>query len=400
MATQTTNLGLIKPGLTDKIRIVQINGNMDILDNVIGPVGNTSLQTQMSNAQSSVSALQDGLAIVSNNNAHPAIAQGQYVYVKNHGSLDEGLYVATTAIAANGTLSASNLTADSGGGLNTLSATLSEQIEDLQGCYVYSANTDRTVESNRTTAMEYVFNNGFKNGYKFAVVSYASGYRYSYVYIGAFDTRRFYVIEFSESTNPPITSWVRSDGSWGKLGEAASQSGDGLKNGNIDNYKDRLVCWIQRDNSSGTQPGSMRYYTLEVIPNGNGQVVQRATELSSGNTATRLFANSAWSPWALTVTNDVATNTSFSSEGIRAYKFGRVVMVTFETYTATSAHAVDTTIATLPAGWRPIMQVSFVDSLSPDRRVVIQSGTGYIQAKKAIANGESVRGYATFISDS
>lgn len=136
MATQTTNLGLIKPGLTDKIRIAQINGNMDILDNVIGAVGNTSLQTQMSNAQSSVSALQDGLAIVSNNNAHPAIAQGQYVYVKNHGSLDEGLYVATTAIAANGTLSASNLTADSGGGLNTLSATLSEQIAKVANAAV------------------------------------------------------------------------------------------------------------------------------------------------------------------------------------------------------------------------------------------------------------------------
>lgn len=47
MATSTTNLGLIKPAGTDKIRIAQINQNMDILDEKIGAVGNTSLQAQI-----------------------------------------------------------------------------------------------------------------------------------------------------------------------------------------------------------------------------------------------------------------------------------------------------------------------------------------------------------------
>ena len=47
MATSTTNLGLTKPAGTDKIRIAQINGNMDILDEKIGAVGNTSLQAQV-----------------------------------------------------------------------------------------------------------------------------------------------------------------------------------------------------------------------------------------------------------------------------------------------------------------------------------------------------------------
>lgn len=47
MATNTTNLNLIKPSGTDKIRIAQINQNMDILDEKIGPVGNTSLQSQV-----------------------------------------------------------------------------------------------------------------------------------------------------------------------------------------------------------------------------------------------------------------------------------------------------------------------------------------------------------------
>ena len=47
MATTTTNLSLIKPDGTDKIRINQLNQNFDILDRVLGPVGNTSLQAQV-----------------------------------------------------------------------------------------------------------------------------------------------------------------------------------------------------------------------------------------------------------------------------------------------------------------------------------------------------------------
>jgi len=65
-----------------------------------------------------------GMAILANNNTHAAIASGQYVYVRGHGSLSDGLYMATAAIAANGTLSTSNLTAASGGGLNALKSSL------------------------------------------------------------------------------------------------------------------------------------------------------------------------------------------------------------------------------------------------------------------------------------
>ena len=114
MATQTTNLGLTKPAGTDKIRIAQINGNMDILDTKIGSVGDTALQAQ-------VSAIENGIAIVSVGNAHAAISSGQFVYVRNHGTLPEGLYTANSAIAANATLSASNVTSTSAGGLNALS---------------------------------------------------------------------------------------------------------------------------------------------------------------------------------------------------------------------------------------------------------------------------------------
>lgn len=71
---------------------------------------------------SAVAAVQDGLAIVANGNTHAAIASGQFVYVRNHSTLAEGLYKATAAIATNGTLSTSNLTADGSGGLNNLQA--------------------------------------------------------------------------------------------------------------------------------------------------------------------------------------------------------------------------------------------------------------------------------------
>lgn len=126
MATTTQNLGLIKPAGTDKIRIAQINSNMDTIDAKMGPVGSTPLQTQATNAAASISALQSSMAIICNGNTHAAIASGSYAYVRNHSSLAEGLYQATAAIAANATLSTSNLTAVSGGGLNALNGKLKQ----------------------------------------------------------------------------------------------------------------------------------------------------------------------------------------------------------------------------------------------------------------------------------
>lgn len=68
----------------------------------------------------SLNANESALAIVANGNAHAAIASGQYVYIKNHATLTEGLYKATTAIPLNDTLSTSNVITVSGGGLNDL----------------------------------------------------------------------------------------------------------------------------------------------------------------------------------------------------------------------------------------------------------------------------------------
>ena len=110
MATNTTNFNLKKPAYTDTADIADINGNMDKVD-------------------VSLNGLADAIAIVANNNTHAAITAGQYVYVHGHGTLAEGLYTAKSNIAANATLSTSNLQADGSGGLNALNSNISSVID-------------------------------------------------------------------------------------------------------------------------------------------------------------------------------------------------------------------------------------------------------------------------------
>lgn len=102
---------------------------------------------RVTNAENSLAAAQDGLAIVANGNTHAAIASGQFVYVKNHGSLAEGLYVANSAIGTNATLTTSNLTPDGSGGLNALKAKIGNVGNtDLQA-QVTSLNSNITKHS-------------------------------------------------------------------------------------------------------------------------------------------------------------------------------------------------------------------------------------------------------------
>ena len=101
----TPNINLAKPLGTDKALVSVLNDNSDKIDSFAG-------------------AAMDGIAIVANGNTHPAIASGQFVYVRNHGTLTQGLYRATAAIGSNAALTTSNLTADSAGGLNALKGDL------------------------------------------------------------------------------------------------------------------------------------------------------------------------------------------------------------------------------------------------------------------------------------
>ena len=53
MSTQTTNLQLVKPEMTDRALIDDINGNMDIIDNAFGDV-NEALETVVPSKQSTI----------------------------------------------------------------------------------------------------------------------------------------------------------------------------------------------------------------------------------------------------------------------------------------------------------------------------------------------------------
>jgi len=133
----TTNLSLGKLAGTENLKnfpTVQ-SDNMDKIDQAVGAgFGSTR------NVGGVTDALADAIAILANGNTHAAITSGQYVYVKNHASLTEGLYVATTNIAANATLSGSNLSADSSGGLNAALASAKSYTDGLIGT-VPSGNT-------------------------------------------------------------------------------------------------------------------------------------------------------------------------------------------------------------------------------------------------------------------
>ena len=67
--------------------------------------------------------LEGGLAIVCNGNTAPKnILAGQYLFIKNHSTLPTGGYHATAAISSGGTISSSNVAADTDGIANTLNS--------------------------------------------------------------------------------------------------------------------------------------------------------------------------------------------------------------------------------------------------------------------------------------
>lgn len=99
MSTQTTNIGLTKPAAGEYMSRIEYTTNLDIIDDAIKEANEST-------------------AIVSNGDTHIAIPAYRYVYVRNHSTLVEGMYVATEDIASNATLSSSNLSMLTTGGLN------------------------------------------------------------------------------------------------------------------------------------------------------------------------------------------------------------------------------------------------------------------------------------------
>ena len=110
----TTNLDLVKPAGTDHALISVLNSNSDKIDAFAGQTND------------SLSAEQNGLAyIVGNTNTTGGtLAVGQFVYVKGHSTIAEGLRKVTASISANASITTSNTDACSEGGLNALNSNI------------------------------------------------------------------------------------------------------------------------------------------------------------------------------------------------------------------------------------------------------------------------------------
>lgn len=119
MATNTTNYNLVKPAYADTADIADINGNMDIIDGQM----KTNADGVSANA-TSLAKSQSGLAyIVGNTNTTGStLAADTYVYVKGHSSIAEGLRRVTASISNNGSITTSNTSAVSNGGINSLNS--------------------------------------------------------------------------------------------------------------------------------------------------------------------------------------------------------------------------------------------------------------------------------------
>lgn len=90
-----------------------------------------STTTALNNLNDALNANESAIAIVANGNTHAAIASGQYVYIKGHATLTDGLYKATAAIPLNGTLSTTNVSSASDGGLNDLDSTIKDRDKNI-----------------------------------------------------------------------------------------------------------------------------------------------------------------------------------------------------------------------------------------------------------------------------
>ena len=110
--------------------VVSVNGEFGVVTVYGSGISRSSTNAQTIDA--ALTGLEDGMAIVAAGDTHPQIASGQFVYVRNHSTLPDGLYRATAPIQKDGPLSTSNLQADGAGGLNALQSevdTLNRNIE-------------------------------------------------------------------------------------------------------------------------------------------------------------------------------------------------------------------------------------------------------------------------------
>lgn len=105
------------------------SSDIEGLETAVEDIGDEvdTLNGNMQAAQDDIDDLEDmtedlaeSIAIVATGDTHIAVTSGQYVFIRSHETLATGLYRATANIAADGALSASNVSAVSDGGMNDL----------------------------------------------------------------------------------------------------------------------------------------------------------------------------------------------------------------------------------------------------------------------------------------
>lgn len=125
--TPTPNIGLRIPQGTDPASVADINYNSTVIDQKVGPVGNTSLQEQINSAE-------EAMAYVINGNDAPSggIPSGKYVYVKNNtNGIATGMYITTAAISSGATVQASSLSACAEGAANALNSKITNKLTGI-----------------------------------------------------------------------------------------------------------------------------------------------------------------------------------------------------------------------------------------------------------------------------
>lgn len=124
--------------------VISVNGEFGVVTVYGSGISRSSTNAQTIDAaltgiENDITNITDGIAIVANGDTHPQIASGQFVYVRNHSTLPDGLYRATAAIQTDGALSTSNLQADGAGGLNTLQSQIDTLNSNLAWKTLYTA---------------------------------------------------------------------------------------------------------------------------------------------------------------------------------------------------------------------------------------------------------------------
>ena len=191
MATQTTNLSLVKPTYSEPTDISVINGNMDIIDGVVGGTAMGTTATTLTGAiaehegdisgiSTEMGKVEDSIAIVVNGDTAPQnITSGQYLFIKNHSTLSSGGYHATAAISSGADITSSNVAADADGIANSLYDSIANM-----GVLLYEGNISPTSTNvSITNLSKYRFflatmNSSWDSGVAFGKKMSSTNYRF------------------------------------------------------------------------------------------------------------------------------------------------------------------------------------------------------------------------------